>query len=82
VPKPSALRLKRKKEGEPAFSAFIGFYFVYRAFGICGLFPGTGEARARARDSSRSLVGQGEAGSGPAPALPVRTGRYCPCVGS
>jgi hypothetical protein len=40
--KSSFMRLKRKKEGEPAFPGFIGFYFVYRAFGIYGFYPGIG----------------------------------------
>jgi hypothetical protein len=39
----SFLRLKRKKEGDSAFSDFIGFCFVYyRAFGIYGFYPGIG----------------------------------------
>jgi hypothetical protein len=40
--KGSFLRLKRKKEGESAFSDFIGFYFIYRIVGICGFYPGIG----------------------------------------
>jgi hypothetical protein len=42
VPEGSVLRLKSKKRGEPAFSAFIGSYFIYKMFGICGFYPGTG----------------------------------------
>jgi hypothetical protein len=38
--KGSFLRPKRKKEKEPAFSDFIGFYFIHRMFGICGFYPG------------------------------------------
>jgi hypothetical protein len=40
--KSSFLRLKMKKEGEPAFSYFIRFYFLYRMFGIYGFYPSTG----------------------------------------
>jgi hypothetical protein len=40
--KGSLLRLKRKKEGESAFSDFIGFYFIYRTVGIYGFYPGIG----------------------------------------
>jgi hypothetical protein len=40
--KGSFLRLKRKKEGESAFSDFIGFYFIYRIVGIYGFYPGIG----------------------------------------
>ena len=56
--KSSFLRLKRKKEGESAFSDFIGFYFIYRIVGIYGFYPGIGRiihpslpptARARTR---------------------------------
>jgi hypothetical protein len=43
VPKGSVLRLKGKKEKEgEAFPAFIGFYFIYRMFGIYGFYPGIG----------------------------------------
>jgi hypothetical protein len=41
--KSSFMRLKKnKKQGESAFSDFIGFYFVFRMFGIYGFYPGTG----------------------------------------
>jgi hypothetical protein len=40
--KGSFLRLKREKEGESAFSDFIGFYFIYRTVGIYGFYPGIG----------------------------------------
>jgi hypothetical protein len=40
VPKRQSSASKKKKEGEPAFSDFIGFYFIYRAVGIYGFYPG------------------------------------------
>jgi hypothetical protein len=40
VPKRQFSASKQKKEGEPAFSDFIGFYFIYRTVGIYGFYPG------------------------------------------
>jgi hypothetical protein len=31
--------IERKKEGEPAFLVFIGFYFLCGISGICGFYP-------------------------------------------
>jgi hypothetical protein len=42
VPKRQFSASKKKKEGESAFSDFIGFYFIYRAVGIYGFYPGIG----------------------------------------
>jgi hypothetical protein len=53
------LRLKRKKEGEPAFSDFIGFYFIYRTVGIYGFYPGIGRIvhpRGRASKTKKPVL--------------------------
>jgi hypothetical protein len=38
---------KKKKEGESAFSGVTGFYFIYRMFGIYGLYQGAPEKKKK-----------------------------------